>query len=124
VRGGRSGSGGIQVDGVIAEPVQVREDFAATGFFLPHVTTGEDGAAVIEFRAPDTVTDWAVWVHALAPDLSSGSARRTISSRKELLVRPYLPRFLREGDRAVIKVLVDNLGPGRAGRKPAADLDG
>ena len=29
---------------------------------------------------------------------------------KDLMVRPYLPRFLREGDRAEIEVVVNNTG--------------
>ena len=58
---------------------------------------------------PDSVTSWNVWVHAITRDLRAGSvnARRSV---KELMVRPYVPRFLREGDEAELKVVVNNAG--------------
>jgi uncharacterized protein YfaS (alpha-2-macroglobulin family) len=94
-----------------AEPeVELRSDFSETAFFKPHLLLDDDGASVIEFEVPDSVTEWNVWVHALTRDLRGGSAHRTTKSVKELMVRPYLPRFLREGDRAAIKVVVNNAG--------------
>lgn len=110
VPGGRSGQGPAVLDGAPEPAVTLRENFSPTAFFAPHVQLEDDGTAVIEFKVPDSVTDWTVWAHAVGPDLSSGSAHRNTSSLKDLLVRPYLPRFLREGDRAVLKVLVDNTG--------------
>ncbi len=91
-------------------PVTPRTDFAETAFFRPHLLLDDDGAATIEFETPESVTDWNVWVHALTRDLRSGSAHRTAATVKDLMVRPYLPRFLREGDRAVLKVVVNNAG--------------
>jgi uncharacterized protein YfaS (alpha-2-macroglobulin family) len=90
--------------------VELRSDFSETAFWQPHLLLDSDGAAVIEFEVPDSVTDWNVWVHAVTRDLRGGSAHRTTKSVKELMVRPYLPRFLREGDRAEIKVVVNNAG--------------
>jgi uncharacterized protein YfaS (alpha-2-macroglobulin family) len=40
--------------------------------------------------------------------LKSGSVHKEAQSVKELMVRPYLPRFLREGDQAEIKLVVNN----------------
>ncbi len=57
---------------------------------------------------PDSVTSWNVWAHALTKDLTSGSLRNETKSVKELMVRPYLPRFLREGDKADLKVVINN----------------
>ncbi len=90
--------------------VELRSDFSETAFWQPHLLLDSDGAAVIEFSVPDSVTDWNVWVHAVTNDLRGGSAHRTTRSVKELMVRPYLPRFLREGDAAEIKVVVNNAG--------------
>ena len=67
-----------------------------------------DGSAAIEFTVPDSVTSWNVWVHAVTRDLQSGSLHKEAQSVKELMVRPYLPRFLREGDKAELKVVVNN----------------
>ncbi len=89
-------------------PVALRSDFSETAFWRPNLLTGPDGTAVIEFTVPDSVTSWNVWVHAVTKDLRGGSIRRETRSVKELMVRPYLPRFFREGDSADLKVVVNN----------------
>jgi uncharacterized protein YfaS (alpha-2-macroglobulin family) len=96
--------------GVGEAPMELRSNFSETAFWEPHLLLDPDGAAVIEFEVPDSVTEWNVWVHAVTRDLRGGSAHRTTRSVKELMVRPYLPRFLREGDEAAIKVVVNNAG--------------
>lgn len=88
--------------------VVLRSDFAETAFFRPHLITGADGSAAIEFTVPDSVTAWRFWLRALSRDLAFGSAEGETRSLRELMVRPYLPRFLREGDRAIVKVMVNN----------------
>jgi uncharacterized protein YfaS (alpha-2-macroglobulin family) len=91
------------------QPEEVpRSDFAETAFWEPHLLVGPDGAASIEFDVPDAVTAWNVWVHAVTRDLKAGSLHRETKTVKDLMVRPYVPRFLREGDRAEIKVVVNN----------------
>lgn len=97
-------------DGQGAPPPQVRENFAETAFWEPHLLTGADGSVSFEFTVPDSVTEWNVWVHALTRDLRYGRATEKVATVKELLVRPYLPRFLREGDRAELRVVVNNSG--------------
>ena len=91
-----------------APPVAMRSDFAETAFWRPQLLTDDAGAATIEFTVPDSVTSWNVWVHAVTRDLQSGMLHSNARSLKELMVRPYLPRFLREGDKAEIKVVVNN----------------
>ena len=86
----------------------MRTDFSETAFWQPHLLTDKDGSASIEFSVPDSVTAWNIWVHAITKDLKSGSINQTARTVKELMVRPYLPRFLREGDKAEIKVVVNN----------------
>jgi uncharacterized protein YfaS (alpha-2-macroglobulin family) len=90
--------------------VELRSDFSETAFWEPHLLLSDDGSATVEFEVPDSVTDWNLWVHAVTTDLRGGSVTRQAASVKELMVRPYLPRFLREGDRAVLKVVVNNAG--------------
>ena len=96
-----------------AAPVQVRSNFAETAFWQPALLLDAQGAAVLEFQVPDSVTAWNVWAHAVTRDLRGGSVKATTRSVKDLMVRPYLPRFLREGDQAAIKVQVNN-----ASKKP------
>ncbi|MEE8138419.1 MAG: alpha-2-macroglobulin family protein [Thermoanaerobaculia bacterium] len=101
---------GDALDGVQPPPEGLRTDFSETAFWEPHLLSEEDGTVAFEFTVPDSVTEWNVWVHALTRDLRSGSRHERTRSVKELMVRPYLPRFLREGDRAQIVVLVNNAG--------------
>jgi alpha-2-macroglobulin len=91
-----------------APETELRSDFSETAFWYPHLLTDADGSVTFEFKVPDSVTSWNVWVHAITRDLKSGSVAREAKSVKELMVRPYLPRFLREGDQAEIKVVVNN----------------
>jgi len=89
-------------------PVPLRSNFSETAFFQPQLLTDAKGSAAIEFTVPDSVTSWNVWVHAITRDLRGGSLKKETKTVKELMVRPYLPRFLREGDKADIKVVVNN----------------
>jgi uncharacterized protein YfaS (alpha-2-macroglobulin family) len=89
-------------------PVVLRSDFSETAFWRPNLLTGPDGTAIIEFTVPDSVTSWNVWVHAVTKDLKGASVRKETRSVKDLMVRPYLPRFFREGDSAELKVVVNN----------------
>ncbi len=90
------------------QTVALRSQFSETAFWEPHLLTGPDGTASIEFTAPDSVTSWTFWVQALTRDLRSGSLTKEVRTVKDLMVRPYLPRFLREGDRADLQVVVNN----------------
>jgi len=58
------------------------------------------------------VTAWKVLVEAVTRDLAAGSLEAESQSIKELMVRPYLPRFLREGDAAALQVMVQNSSGG------------
>ncbi len=88
----------------------MRSEFSETAFWQPHLLTANDGSATFEFTVPDSVTSWNVWVHALTRDLRGGSLTKEARSVKDLMVRPYVPRFLREGDRAELAVVVNNAG--------------
>ncbi len=91
-------------------PVELRSDFAETALWQPHLLTGADGSVTVSYEVPDSVTEWNLWVWALTRHLEAGSVHATTRSVKDLMVRPYLPRFFREGDRASIRVEVNNAG--------------
>lgn len=86
----------------------LRSDFAETALWEPHLVVGEDSAVAFELTLPDSVTEWSFWAHAITADLRAGSVNRSLRTVKDLLVRPYLPRFLREGDRLEVQVAVNN----------------
>ncbi len=90
--------------------VQLRSRFAETALWAPHLLTGRDGSATISFDVPDSVTSWNLWVWAMTQTFETGRLHRTLRSIKDLMVRPYLPRFFREGDRAKLRIAVTNAG--------------
>jgi uncharacterized protein YfaS (alpha-2-macroglobulin family) len=106
----------------VVAPVTLRSDFSETAFWKPQLLTGPDGSLVIEFTVPDSVTSWSVWVHAITRDLRGGSVKRETRSIKELMVRPYVPRFLREGDEAELKVVVNNASEKELSGRLALDV--
>ena len=107
--GDDQGPGGEQDAG---PQVELRSDFSETAFWEPHLLTGEDGSVSFEFEVPDSVTSWNVWLHAVTRDMKGGSVRQEVRTVKDLMVRPYLPRFVREGDQATLKVVVNNASEG------------
>ncbi len=112
--------GDLAMDQRAAEPEQgpapeLRSDFSETAFWQPHLIAGQDGdsgTVSIEFDVPDSVTSWSFWVHAVTADIRAGSLQKEVRSVKDLMVRPYVPRFLRESDRALLEVVVNNASEG------------
>jgi len=89
--------------------VPLRQNFAETAFFLPTLTTDERGQVTMHFEVPDALTSWKVLAsaHNQQGQASPVLTQETQTS-KELMVRPYVPRFLREGDEATLAVVVNN----------------
>jgi len=101
---------------------ELRSNFSETAFWQPHLTSDASGSASIEFTVPDSVTSWKVWVHAVTADLKGGSIEKETQSVKDLMVRPYVPRFLREADRAELKVVVNNASGVRLAGKVSIEI--
>ena len=99
----RSESGGSS-----AAPVALRSNFSESAFWFPQLLTNADGSVTFSYTVPDSVTGWNVWVSAVTRDLMGGQLHAHAESAKPLMVRPYLPRFLREGDRAQLEVVLNN----------------
>ncbi len=95
------------IEGQSAQP-EIRSNFSETAFFKPNLVPDASGAVSFEFQVPDSVTAWNVWAHAVTKDLRGGSVKAPTRPVKDLMVRPYLPRFLREGDQALLKVVVND----------------
>lgn len=91
-----------------AAPTTLRSDFSETAFWKPQLLIDSQGNTSVEFTVPDSVTSWTVNAQALSSELGSGSAERTVVSAKDLMIRPYLPRFFREGDQIELQIVVNN----------------
>lgn len=77
---------------------QIRTNFNETAFFYPQLHTDEHGDVFISFTMPDALTKWKMQGLAHNTDLQYGRFEKFMQTRKELMIVPNAPRFLREGD--------------------------
>lgn len=77
---------------------QLRENFAETAFFYPNLLTDKRGDVQIQFTLPESLTEWKVMALAHTAEICYGQLEGTITARKDFMVQPQLPRFVREGD--------------------------
>ncbi len=100
--GGRGGGGG---DGPAANP---RADFQDTAAWFPALQTDSSGRATITFTLPDNLTSWRLSAKAITQDHLVGQSHTNIETKKDLLLRPLLPRILTTGDQTQITTMVHN----------------
>lgn len=88
-----------------------RTNFSETAFFRPALRTDANGEVSIDFTLPESTTQWNF--HALAHShyMDYGATDTTIVARKDFMVNPALPRFIRRGDEVELPVSVSNLKP-------------
>ena len=89
-------------------PVTLRTDMNPTGLF-EYLITDSTGVATLRFAAPQLLTRWKLQGFAFTDSLQTGSIERTLITRKQIMVEPAAPRFLRQGDRMEFTVKVSNL---------------
>ncbi|MCA9063613.1 MAG: hypothetical protein KDA96_11155, partial [Planctomycetaceae bacterium] len=87
---------------------QLRADFGTSAFWKSDLRPDENGNAEIEFELPDSLTSWRIRVWSVGDHLSVGEAESRIITRKDLFVRPQLPRFLTVGDQTTLLAVVHN----------------
>ena len=89
--------------------LQVRRDFRETAFFYPSMVTDSTGGLILEFTAPESLTRWKLMGLAHTKNLESGQIEKELVTRKELMVFPNAPRFVRQGDTVVFSTKIVNL---------------
>ena len=95
-----------------AEPpkdIKMRSDFSETVFFHPHLMSDEKGNVRFKFNAPQSLTRWKFMGLATTEDLKIGTVTEEVVTRKQLMITPNYPRFVREGDKLVFQVKVNVL---------------
>lgn len=88
--------------------VQMREDMAETAFFYPTLMTDESGDVCIRFKVPESITTWRFMSITHDADMNYAYTENETVAKKDIMVQPNMPRFLRFGDRAVIAAKVIN----------------
>lgn len=89
--------------------LQIRSNFNETAFFYPQLKTNKDGETIISFTVPESNTTWKFRALAYDKSLNIGNLEALTVSRKELMVTPNMPRFVREGDKTSISTKISNL---------------
>ncbi|MFT5918874.1 MAG: hypothetical protein ACI9FU_000676, partial [Granulosicoccus sp.] len=89
--------------------ITLRSDFSETVFFHPHLTSDESGLIKLNFTAPQSLTKWKFMALASSDDLKIGSMTEEVVTRKQLMISPNYPRFVREGDKLTFQVKVNVL---------------
>jgi len=86
----------------------LRTNFAETAFFYPHLRSDAKGDVHIAFTLPESLTEWKFMGLAHTQDVMYGQITAHAVARKDFMVQPNMPRFVREGDHAVITARIIN----------------
>lgn len=102
-------AGGSGLDaGQYLDKVQVRENLNETAFFYPALESDNNGNVAIRFTLPESVTTWKFMGLAHDKEMRNGLLVDEAVAQKTVMVQPNMPRFLREGDKAIIVVKLFN----------------
>lgn len=85
----------------------IRANFARTALWAPQKRL-ENGKAIFTFALPDSLTTWKLMAYAYTPDGRNGTLVRDCVARLDVMLKPYLPRTLRVGDRLTLQVQLSN----------------
>lgn len=94
--------------GQFLDQVQVRENMNETAFFYPALESDNQGNVAINFTLPESVTTWKFMGLAHDKEMRNGLLVDEAVAQKTVMVQPNMPRFLREGDKAIIVVKLFN----------------
>ena len=94
--------------GLFLDKVQVRENMNETAFFYPALESDNNGNVAIRFTLPESVTTWKFMGLAHDKEMRNGLLVDEAVAQKTVMVQPNMPRFLREGDKAIIVVKLFN----------------
>ncbi len=106
--GAGSGRGGMS--GMASSTtVTARKDFRATALFAPRLHTDAKGHASVRVKMPESLTRFRVVALASAQTYFFGKGEGTIVTQRKVNARTQAPRFLAQGDRFELPVVVQNL---------------
>ncbi len=88
--------------------VPVRKDFKSCVYWNASVATDAGGRARVRFQMPENLSGFRVMAVAQTTTSQFGSAQKSITVSKDLMLRPALPRFARVGDELEAGVIVHN----------------
>lgn len=99
---------------------EVRTNNSELAFFRPNLRTDRYGNVSIAFTLPQGLTRWHLLGLAHTKDMFTALLNDTVVACKDFMAQVYLPRYLREGDHAVLTATLRNLT--KTGQKGEATL--
>ena len=92
-----------------SQNIRMRKNFNETSFFFPKLLTDKKGNFVVEFTAPESLTQWKFFALAHTKDKRVGRFQAYFQTRQTLMLMPNRPRFLREMDTMAFSIKIVNL---------------
>ena len=88
---------------------EVRTNHSELAFFRSDLRTDQQGHVSIAFTLPQGLTRWHLLGLAHTKDMFTAQLNDTVVARKDFMAQVHLPRYLREGDHAVLTATLRNL---------------
>lgn len=99
-----------------------RDSEVLQAFWMPRLVFDNNGEANINFVVPDANTTWSFNAFAWTDDLRATTLTKNLVASKPVMVKPNLPRFLREGDKARVLATVYNNSDDAADVKAVVEI--
>lgn len=90
------------------EDSRPRSNFVDTAYWNAFVETGSNGRGEVNFDVPDNLTTWVALGKNITLDTKVGEGQGEFLVTKDLIIRPILPLFARNGDELDLATTVHN----------------
>lgn len=86
----------------------VRTNISESAFFTPSTVADKDGNISLSFTLPETMTTWRLLALVHDSQMRYAVIDTTCVATKSIIVKPNVPRFLRQHDKATLAATVSN----------------
>jgi hypothetical protein len=100
----------------------IRRNLNETVFFFPELRTDKNGDVLLKFTMNEALTRWKLLTFAHSTTLQQALSAKEVLTRKELMVLPNAPRFLRAGDRFEFSAKLSNVSQAKIEGKATLNL--
>lgn len=88
--------------------VELRLADIKTALWQPLLESDEQGNITLEFNAPNFNTTWLLQTIAFTDEVSATTWMQNVLTQKPIMVKPSLPRFVRQGDKVTLAATLQN----------------
>ncbi|NUQ22307.1 MAG: carboxypeptidase regulatory-like domain-containing protein [Saprospiraceae bacterium] len=132
VRGSRADATEYYIDGIREgtlpamqfDLIQYRGNFKDEAFWQPNLVTDGKGEAYFTVTYPDNITAWNTYALGMDRRGRAGVAQKQVRALKKLVAQLAVPRFMLEGDSAVMVGKTLHIGDDSLAVATAFQLDG